>query len=318
MANSSVSWSEGKLRPLTLVLGSEDYLASRAIRQLRELAKTEHEQLEIIDHQDPYSPGLLLSLATPSLFSEPKFLVLNQIGDGILEDLEQLEMNFPDQTYLVIRVGSLVGVGGKLKTKLSATAQLIQCDEVKRDSDRAEFVRSEFTNAGQRISPDAVRALTNAFNEDLSELGGACAQLIAAGFPNISIDLVEQMFAGRVETNAFRIADAALSGNAPEAVRLLRHGLATGIDQVALTAALAMRVRQLAKLFNNRSANPATLGMQPWQLEKARKELAGWDEPDLVALVQQLAKTDADVKGASKDPAFSLELLLLKMANKGK
>ncbi|MEY4714212.1 MAG: polymerase subunit delta, partial [Actinomycetota bacterium] len=157
-----------------------------------------------------------------------------------------------------------------------------------------------------------------AFNEDLGELGGACAQLINSGHSQITSEIVERTFEGRIETNAFKIADAALSGNATDAIRLLRHGLSTGIDEVALTAALAMRIRQLARLFNDRNAAPAALGMQPWQLDKARKELIGWDEASLIALVQQLADTDAAVKGAAKDPAFALERLLLSMSQKAK
>lgn len=319
MAIAAATWSSAKLLPVSLVLGSEIYLAARAIKNLKDQAREKYVNLEIIEPIDnEYSPGLLLNLATPSLFAEPKFITLSNVGDGILEDLEEYLENPPEDTFVVIRISSLVGIGGKLKTKFSGLAQIIQCDELKRESDRVEFIKSEFASAGQKISPDAIRALGSAFNEDLSELGGACAQLLALGRENISAEIVNQIFEGRVETNAFRIVDAALVGNASEAIRLLRHGLATGMDQVALTAALAMRIRQLARLFNDRNAAPAALGMQPWQLDKARKDLSGWDESGLISVVNQLAQTDADVKGASKDPAFSLESLLLTLSTKGK
>jgi DNA polymerase-3 subunit delta len=54
--------------------------------------------------------------------------------------------------------------------------------------------------------------------------------------------------------------------------------------------------------------------MAPWQVDKARKELAGWTEQELVELVQLVAKTDADVKGAAREPEYSVERLLLAMA----
>lgn len=104
-------------------------------------------------------------------------------------------------------------------------------------------------------------------------LGGirrSCSQL-AMNFEKVSIANVEETFGGRVETNAFKIADAALSGNATEAIRLFRHGFATGIDSVALVAALTMRIRQLAKLFNDRNAPAATLGMQRGKWIKQEK-----------------------------------------------
>jgi DNA polymerase-3 subunit delta len=83
---------------------------------------------------------------------------------------------------------------------------------------------------------------------------------------------------------------------------------------VALVAALTMRIRQLARLFNDRNASPASLGMQPWQVDKARKELSGWSESELADLVELAAVTDGDVKGAAKDPEYSVERLLLAMA----
>lgn len=314
-----VIWSKVSLQPLVLVLGSESYLASRAMRKLRELARNQHEDLEISEVSEAeYSPGLLLNLAAPSLFGEPRLVLVNGVSDGLLEDLEEVSKSLPENTYVVVRVASLVGLGSKIKSAFSSRALVVQCDEIKRDSDRIDFAKSEFAQAGVKVDADALRALVVAFNEDLGELGGACAQLINSGYSHITSEIVERTFQGRIETNAFKIADAALGGNPAEAIRLLRHGLSTGIDEVALTAALAMRIRQLARLYNDRNAAPAALGMQPWQLEKARKELNGWDETSLVALVQQLADTDAAVKGAAKDPAFALERLLLSMSQKGK
>jgi DNA polymerase-3 subunit delta len=70
-------------------------------------------------------------------------------------------------------------------------------------------------------------------------------------------------------------------------------------------------------LFNDRNASAAAVGMQPWQLDRARKELAGWKESELIELVQLAAQTDSDVKGASRDPEYSIEKLLLAMAKSG-
>jgi DNA polymerase-3 subunit delta len=67
-------------------------------------------------------------------------------------------------------------------------------------------------------------------------------------------------------------------------------------------------------LFNDRNAPAQALGMQPWQVDKARRELAGWSEQALAELVELAALTDGDVKGAARDPEFSIERLLLAMA----
>jgi DNA polymerase-3 subunit delta len=234
-------------------------------------------------------------------------------AEGLLADLKTFLEDPAEEVSVVVRIPNLVGHNGKVAKEVGPKALTVACEELKRENDKLDFVRKEFQRAGLTIDQGAVRALVGSFNTDLGELGAACSQLIARGQP-VSGAVVESIFGGRVETNAFKIADAALSGNTAEAIKLFRHGFSTGLDSVALVAALSMRIRQLAKIFNNRNAQPAVLGMQPWQIDKARKELAGWSEAELADLVELCAQVDADVKGASRDPEYSIEKLLLAMS----
>lgn len=309
-----INWFEAKPAPIVFVVGSENYLASRAMGAIKAQLKQNYPQLEISEiGEGQYLPGLLFELATPSLFAEPRMLLIHSAQEGLLDDLQNLIANPQDELTVVVRIPNQVGHNGKLRKELGGHVLSISCEELKKENEKLDFVRREFAVAGISIDAGAIRSLVGAFNTDLGELGAACSQLISAGGP-VTGELVEQTFGGRVETNAFKIADAALAGNAAEAIRLFRHGFATGIDSVALVAALAMRIRQLARLFNDRNAQPAALGMQPWQIDKARRELAGWSEAELADLVLLVAQTDADVKGASRNPEYSVEKLLLAMA----
>ena len=309
-----VNWYEAKPAPLVFITGSESYLAGRAIRQIRQNLKEQFPDLEISEIADgEYRAGSLFDYASPSLFGESRLVIIHGPAEGLKEDLKQYIDQPADSVSIVVRLSNLVGHSGAIRKELAKNALVVSCEELKKDSERIDFVNKEFKQAKVSIEPTAVRALVQAFNTDLGELGAACSQLVM-NFEKVSLANVEETFGGRVETNAFKIADAALSGNATEAIRLFRHGFATGIDSVALVAALTMRIRQLAKLFNDRNAPAATLGMQPWQVDKARKELAGWQELELANLVELAAVTDADVKGAAKDPEYSVERLLLAMA----
>ncbi len=309
-----VNWYEAKPAPLVFITGSESYLAGRAIRQIRQNLKEQFPDLEISEIADgEYRAGSLFDYASPSLFGESRLVIIHGPAEGLKEDLKQYIDRPADSVSVVVRLSNLVGHSGAIRKELAKSALVVSCEELKKDSERIDFVNKEFKQAKVSIEPTAVRALVQAFNTDLGELGAACSQLVM-NFEKVSLANVEETFGGRVETNAFKIADAALSGNATEAIRLFRHGFATGIDSVALVAALTMRIRQLAKLFNDRNAPAATLGMQPWQVDKARKELAGWQELELANLVELAAVTDADVKGAAKDPEYSVERLLLAMA----
>ncbi len=309
-----INWHEAKPAPLVFITGSESYLAARAIRQIRQELKSQFADLEISEIADgDYRAGALFDYAAPSLFGEPRMVIIHGAAEGLKEDLRQYIEQPADSVTVVVRLSNLVGHSGSIRRDLAKQALVVSCEELKKDSERIDFVNKEFKLAKVAIESSAVRALVQAFNSDLGELGAACSQL-AMNFEKVTLTNVEETFGGRVETNAFKIADAALSGNATEAIRLFRHGFATGIDSVALVAALTMRIRQLARLFNDRNAPAASLGMQPWQVDKARKELAGWQETELADLVELAAITDADVKGAAKDPEYSVERLLLAMA----
>jgi DNA polymerase III subunit delta len=316
-AGKTIAWNQIVAAPLIFVQGSENYLASRALASLKSQLRAESAELEITEvGEGEYSPGLLVSLAAPSLFAQPRLIVIQGASEGLLQDLEShLEQEVEDCT-VVVRIPNSVGHNLKLKNALGKLALNVNCEDIKKDSDRSSFVAAEFARHGVAIEPAASRALLAAFATDLGELAAACSQLASYGKAKVDVELVEATFQGRIETNAFKIADAALSGNAAEAIRLFRHGFATGIDNVALTAALTMRIRTLAKLYNNSNSQAAALGMAPWQLDKARRELRQFQEQDLIHLVELAAQTDADVKGASREPEYSIERLIMAMALK--
>ena len=70
-----VPWNQVRAAPVVLVTGGEAFLAERAIRTLRDTLKAADPSLEISDlHAGDYAPGELLTLASPSLFDEPRLI----------------------------------------------------------------------------------------------------------------------------------------------------------------------------------------------------------------------------------------------------
>ena len=53
------------------------------------------------------------------------------------------------------------------------------------------------------------------------------------------------------------------------------------------------------------------LGMAPWQVDKARRSLAGWDGAALGRAIQAVALADAEVKGGGRDPVYAVERAVL-------
>ena len=318
-----LEWRKAAPHPIVFVSGGEEYLAGRAIRSIREQLRAQDQSLEIheIDAAD-YSTGTLLNITSPSLFAEPRLVIirgLEKCSDDLITDGIDYVSAPTDDTTLILRHNGSSVRGKKLVEAIreSQFAVEIACADIKKDSDRQAFVQGEFAHAQRKITPGAVRAILDAFADDTAELAAAINQLLLDSAETISEELVDRYYGGRVETNAFKVADAALAGRAGEAMALLRHALATGADPVPLVAAISMKIRQMAKIYGNRSASAATLGMAPWQLDRARKDLTGWSDDGLAAAIQAMATADAAAKGAERDPVYSLEKLVNLISHKG-
>ena len=172
---------------------------------------------------------------------------------------------------------------------------------------------ADVRRAGRSIAPEAVGALVDALGSDVRELCSAVDQLLADTQGTIGVDHVRTYYAGRIEATGFTVADAVAVGNTPGAITALRHAVATGTDPVAIVAALAMKVRQLARVAaaGGRRMSPAELGMAPWQVDRARRELQGWSDDALAASILAVARADAEAKGASRDPVYAVERAVL-------
>jgi len=321
-----LAWNRVRPAPVVLVSGTESFLAERAIRSLRDLLKAEDPSLEIHDLEaDQYAPGELITLASPSLFDEPRLIrVVNveKCTDAfITETLEYLE-NTADDTYVVLRHAGGVR-GKKLLDAVRGGAGggiEIACLELKKDQEKSEFAAAEFSAAGRRVTGGAIRALVSAFSDDLAELASACQQLLADDADEITEMTVERYYSGRVETNAFKVADAAIAGRRGEALILLRHALASGADPVPILAAFASKVRTMAKISGTTAPAgqlASKFGLAPWQVDRARRDLHGWTEQGLGTSIETIAETDAQIKGLGRDPVYALERMIGIIANRG-
>jgi DNA polymerase-3 subunit delta len=318
-----MDWRTVSPHPVVFVSGPEEYFASRAIRSLREGLKKLDAALEIheIEAVD-YQAGQLLNLTSPSLFAEPRLVIISGVercSDDLISDgLSYIENPTSETTVILRHTGSSVR-GKKLVDAIRANANCVEvaCVAIKGDGEKLAFIQGEFSHAGRKITQGAAKALLDAFADDVAELAGACQQLLQDSAETISDDIVNRYYGGRVETNAFKVIEMALAGQTGNALGLLRHALATGADPVPLVAAISMKMRQLAKIYGNRNASAATVGMAPWQLDRAKKDLSGWSEDGLGLVIQRLADADAAAKGSERDPVFTLEKLVTLISEKG-
>ncbi len=310
-ADKGIPASRVDLAPVVLLLGSEGLLADRAMDRLRAQALSADPNTERTDvAAASYQSGQLDMLVSPSLFGEPRLLVvpdLEAMTDALLADLLAYVGRPAPDVWLILRHN-----GGQRGKKLidairAAGFPVVDANPLKYDSEKLDLVRSDIRAAHRQIDQEAAQALVDALGEDLRSLAAGVAQLLADVEGTITVADVHRYHSGRVETSGFEVADAAVAGRTAQALTLLRHALSTGIDPVPLVVALGMKLRGMAKVSVAGHVPPGRLGMAPWQVERARKELYGWDDRTLAAAIGAVATADEEVKGLSRDPQRAVE-----------
>ncbi|NDE53715.1 MAG: DNA polymerase III subunit delta [Actinobacteria bacterium] len=312
------------LNPLLLIHGGESVLADRALAEALGL-RADFERT-ILDGAG-LELGRFGEAVAPSLFADKRVLVLKDLQDVTSEVQEEIESLFdqldPNLHLIFIHKGGVKGKGLLDKIK-KRKPEVITCEPMKKAADKEEFVREEFARHGRKISSGAVTALVDATGSDTRELAAACSQIAFdtnAGKAVIDEDDIAKYYQGRIEATGFDVADATLAGNPTAALVALRNALDSGTDPVMIVSALTSSIRTLAKVSGApRNANAfqlaGSLGLAPWQIDKARRQLSKWS-PALIAFsVQELAKADVAIKGAEADPLYALERSIVSIATK--
>lgn len=308
------TWHRAKPAPVVLVSGPEDVLAARAIDRIAAAMSNGGAATNVTNlDASAYAPGLLLAATSPSLFGDAGLVVVDSaeaMNDAFLADALAYVANPDPEGVVVIRHRG--GVRGKrlLDTVRKGGVPEYTAPSVTKDAELAQFVAGEFEREGRAAPAAAVRALVDAVGADVAELAAACSQLMSDVSGTVDAAAVARYYGTRVNATGYAVADATIAGDAPRAVALARHALHTGTDPVPLVAALASKLRTLVKVgaARGRGVDPTRdLGLAPWQVDRARRELAKWDAEGLAKAIEAAAQADADIKGGSRAPGFALE-----------
>lgn len=311
----------GSLAPLTLIVGDEELLVSRAVRDVTRTARELDPDADLRDLAAADLSGLT-DLMTPSLFGELRIAIVRGVADlaeELREGLLSLATSGQEGVHVV-----LVHAGGQKGRKFvdaakAAGARVVTCTKVEKVGDRIGFVQGEFAANGRPASPAACRALVEAVGGDLRELAAAAEQLAADTTGPVDERAVARYFRGRADASGFAVADRAVEGDVPGALTELRLARQVGVDPVLVVAALARQLRTVARVASAGRAAPDVIArdlkLAPWMVDKARRQSRGWTPATLAAAHCAVAYADAEVKGAGGDPAYAVERAVLAVAS---
>jgi DNA polymerase-3 subunit delta len=307
------------LVPLTLVVGEEDLLVSRAVSAVVRAARARNPETDVSDlDASGLLPEDLVEVFSPSLFGDERVVVVRGCQDLAKETAAELLAYagdpVPEICLVLLHAG---GAKGKaLLTQITALKpRRVEAAKVTKAGERRDLVRAELRADGRQVAEDAVTTLIDAVGNDLRELCAAAGQLLSDTEGPITADVVRLYYRGRAESSGFMIADKALEGDLAGAVELLRWGQATGLAPVLVTSALASGIRAIAQVASAGRAPAhqlaAQLGMPPWKVEKTQRQVRGWRPEGISAAMQAVALADGEVKGAAADAGYAVEKAVL-------
>ncbi len=243
---------------VTVIVGDEELLVERAVRAAVTsvtAAREPSEHASDIGGIDVHvvaaaglPPGELAALTAPSLFGDGCVVVVKAAQDAGKEmsaELTRLAQAPSPEVFLVVTHAGGAKNKALLAALVEAGARRVDCPSVKRFSDRLDFLRGEFRQAGRKADDGGLRALLDAVGNDLAELASACSQLAADTTGVINQAAVARYYRGRAEASGFSVADRACEGKLSDALEQLRWALATGTSPVLITSALAQGLRTL-------------------------------------------------------------------------
>jgi DNA polymerase III subunit delta len=306
----------GPVAPVTLIVGEEEFLIDRAVRDLVTASRNAGHDADVHDREGAeLGPGELEALTSPSLFGGGCVVVIRSAQDAGKEVAGELARYAaspaPDVALILTHAGAAKGKELLASVK-AAGAQVIECPKVTRFAERLDFVRSEFRRAGRRADDPTARALLDAVGSDLRELAAACDQLAADADGQVDEATVARYFRGRAEATGFAVADRAVEGHLAQALEQLRWALATGVSPVLICSALAQGVRLLGRVASaprtlGTAALAAEVGAPPWKIDVVRRQLRGWQSAGIARALHAVAEADAQVKGETSSAGYALE-----------
>lgn len=310
-----------------VVVGGDEYLNELNARDLRDDILRDHPDLEIMQYDAQTLDRYAFQEATSaSLLSEGTLVILENLQNAHESLCEALlsfcsdQQHTPDTWVIAQHEGGLKG-RSMIKRLEQAGAFIMRVPDLKKDEAKLNFVYELFERNKRHIAPEAAQRLVTVLGNRTAELAALCAQL-CFDFDDepIGLKLVDRYLTGNPQITGYFIADQAVSQNFSQAIASTRSALLQGVDAIAIIAALAAKIRGIAKVIaiKNGSISQAEAKMNSWAIKFTMRQAAGWDSAGIASCLQALAWADEQCKGGGADQHYALEYCLRLITNHGR
>lgn len=291
---------------VTLLWGEDAYLVREAaLEVLGELRATEVDAAE-------WQGGELQGLATPSLFGEPRALLISdarQLRKEAVDELARyLSSPDPDATLVIACVVAERGkVPAGLQKVVASVGEVRKVDVARKDLE--PWLAARAKGRGLDLAIPGARALVDALGTEPGQLVGALEQLHDVyGDARVGPREVAQQFRGLGEQKTWDLCDRAFGKDLAGAIRSLRSIEEAGDEAIMVLGGIAARLRDLLKVRALPDRMPPAevakaAGLRfDWQARRYQQQARNFSLDQLVELHDRITEVDRSLKsGATGD-----------------
>jgi len=292
--------------PVLLLWGEDAFvLRGAALERLGELRPTEVDAGE-------WQGGELQNLATPSLFGEPRALLVTDCRslpkEAIADLAAYLAAPDPDAPLVLCCTTAERGkVPAALLKLVEPVGEVRQVQLARKDLE--PWLVGRARRSGADLTGPAARALVDVLGTDAGQLAASVQQLTSAyAGQRITPAEVHAQFRGLGEQKTWDLCDRAFGKDLAGAIRALRAIEVAGDDALMVLGGIAARLRDLVKVRSlpdrlppGRVAKEAGLRFE-WQARRYQQEARNYSIEELVVIHERITEADRALKsGASGD-----------------
>ncbi|MBI5587609.1 MAG: DNA polymerase III subunit delta [Deltaproteobacteria bacterium] len=316
------------LKPVYYIYGTDDYLVSEAVREIKSGALKGG--LESMNYQAFDGKGLTASAVVAAASTLPAFsgmrMVLVRGADSIKAAEEKELIEYAKDP---LKSTCLVFVGGAKADRSTAFIKCLNdlgslkaCNRLS-DRELSGWIKTEAARQGKTITDGAAAKLIAIAGNNLRDIKGELDKIILFAGEKAEVDARDVEDAGldcREET-IFGLSDAIGAKDLKTALKIFDK--VSGEEPIKVLGAVSRQIRVLLKikaLLRKKVGSqkmPSMLGVPPFALESYLKRSRRFTEKELKGAIRKLAEADIDLKTGRKPQTVVLSKLIIDLSTPG-
>ncbi|HJP17449.1 MAG TPA: DNA polymerase III subunit delta [Nitrospinota bacterium] len=315
----------GKISPLYLFFGSEEYLIEDTLNQAIEiLVDPSSKDFNFnIYHAEGSSPSEILDTArTLPFMTKHRVIIVKRVDAAKQTFMQNRELlNYLESPYketCIIFTASDIDQRKKFFKSISKTGKAVHFKKLKTHQTTKWIIEKTKAN-GYRIDSSASEYLADAFNNNLKRINTELEKIFLYSEEKKSIDLdTVQLVAGNPKVDSIfdlteSIGEKSIDNSLGKMETLLSHG-ALPLQTLGMITRQFRLIWQ-AKALTKKKASPteisSKIGVHPYFVGKIISQAGKFSRENLIYAFERLLQADVELKSSSRSPILIMESLVI-------